>query len=86
VTPSNKWILTIKPYQVGETKAKNEYKNNEVNKANRPHMLIKDGMRTLVSKLIYSKCQVTSGHQPISFSRCRIQRRQCEIRWSPWGI
>jgi len=23
VTPSNKWILTIKPYQVGERKAKN---------------------------------------------------------------
>jgi len=54
-----------------------------VNKANRPHMLIKDGMGTLISKLIYSKCQATSGHQPISFSRCRIQRRQREIKWSP---
>ncbi len=68
---------------MGETKAKNEYKNNEVNKANRPHMLIKDRMGTLISELIYSKCQATSGHQPISFTRCRIQRRQREIKWSP---
>ena len=68
---------------MGETKAKNEYKNNEVNKANRPHMLIKDRMGTLISELIYSKCQATSGHQPISFTRCRIQRRQREIEWSP---
>ena len=83
MTPSNKWILTIKPYQVGETKAKNKYKNNEVNKANRPHMLIKDRMGTLISELIYSKFQATSGHQPISFTRCRIQRRQREIKWSP---
>ena len=68
---------------MGETKAKNEYKNNEVNKANRPHMLIKDRMGTLISELIYSKFQATSGHQPISFTRCRIQRRQREIKWSP---
>ena len=38
------------------------------NEANRPQMLIKDGMGTLISKLIYSKWQVTSGHQPISLS------------------
>ena len=68
---------------MGETKAKNEYKNNEVNKANRAHMLIKDGIGTLISDLIYSKFQATSGHQPISFIRCRIQRRQGEIKWSP---
>ena len=68
---------------MGETKAKNEYKNNEVNKENRPHMLIKDRMGTLISELIYSKFQATSGHQPISFTRCRIQRRQREIKWSP---
>ena len=69
MTPSNNWILTIKPYQVGERKAKNEYKTRLVNKANRAHMLIKDGMGTIISKLIYSKYQATSGHQPISFSR-----------------
>ena len=49
-----------------------------VNKANRPQILIKDVV-TLISKLIYSKCQATFRHQPISFSRCRIQRRQREI-------
>ena len=68
---------------MGETKAKNQYKNNEVNKDNRPHMLIKDRMGTLISELFYSKCQATSRHQPISFTRCRIQRRQREIKWSP---
>ena len=83
VTPSNNWILTIKPYQVGERKAKNNTKTVLVNKANRPHLLIKDGRETLKNKLIYSKCQATSGHQPISFSRCRIQRRKREIKWSP---
>ena len=30
-----------------------------VNKANRPHMLIKDRMGTLISELIYSKFQAT---------------------------
>ena len=68
---------------MGETKAKNEYKTNEVKKANRPHTLIKDGIGTLISDLIYSKFQATSGHQPISFTRGRIQRRQREIKWSP---
>ena len=86
MTPSNNWILTIKPYQVGERKAKTNTKTMLVNKANRPHMLIKDRMGTLISGLIYSKCQATPGHQPISFTRCRIQRRQREINWSPWGI
>ena len=38
---------------MGETKAKNEYKNNEVNKANRPHMLIKDGIRTLITNDLF---------------------------------
>ena len=75
--------MTIKPYQVGERKAKNEYKTRLANKANRAHMLIKDGIGTLISDLIYSKFQATSGHQPISFTRCRIQRRQREIKWSP---
>ena len=75
--------LDYKTISSGRDKSKNEYKNNEVNKANRPHMLIKDRMGTLISELIYSKCQATSGHQPISFTRCRIQRRQREIKWSP---
>ena len=68
---------------MGERKAKNEDKTTLVNKAYRPHMLIKDGIGTLISDLIYSKFQATSGHQPISFTRCRIQRRQGEIKWSP---
>ena len=54
---------------MGERQAKNENKTRLVNKANRPQMLIKDGMVSLISKLIYSKCQVTSGQRRISFSR-----------------
>ena len=47
---------------MGERKTKNEYKTRLVNKANRAHMLIKDGIGTLISDLIYSKFQATSGH------------------------
>ena len=68
---------------MGERKAKNEFKTRLVNKANRPHMLIKDRMGTLISELIYKKYQATSGNKPISLTRCRIQRRQREIKWSP---
>ena len=82
-TLSNNWIFTIKPLKWGREKPKTNIKTKLVNKANRPHMLIKDGMGTLRSELIYSKCQATSGQQPIFFSRCRIQRRQREINWSP---
>ena len=82
-TLSNNWILTIKPKSGGREKPKTNTKTMLVNKANRPHMLIRGGMGTIISKLIYSKYQATSGNQPISFSRCRIQRRQREIRWSP---
>ena len=47
--PSNNLILTIKPYLLGERKAKKtNTKTILVNKANRPHKLIKDGLRTLI--------------------------------------
>ena len=68
---------------MGNQKPKTNTNTKLDNKANRAQKLIKDGMGTLIRKLIYSKCQVTSGYQPISFSRCRIQRRQRKIKWSP---
>ena len=53
---------------MGERKAKTNTKPMLVNKANRTHMLINEGMGTLINKLIYLKCQATSGHKPISLS------------------
>ena len=48
-TLSNNWILTIKPIKWGREKPKTNTKTMLVNKANRPHMLINDGMRTLIT-------------------------------------